>query len=170
MALNDLATNASRTATPARKEKSTAAIKDAASVFLSHKRVAVTGVSRTPGNHGSNVVYKRLRERGYDVFVYKRLRERGYDVFAVNPNADEVEGPAGPRFAGLGALTQRVRRLSRATARARRGRGRGRGRAAEIRRNHGSSTRTSPDDARAAIVQTFRNRPKEQSQPGGKGW
>jgi predicted CoA-binding protein len=24
--------------------------------------------------------------------VYRRLRERGYDVFAVNPNADEVEG------------------------------------------------------------------------------
>jgi hypothetical protein len=55
------------------------AIKDAASDFLSHQRVAVTGVSRTPGNHGSNV-------------VYKRLRERGYEVFAVNPNADEVEG------------------------------------------------------------------------------
>ena len=54
-------------------------IKDAASEFLVHKRVAVTGVSRDPGSHGSNV-------------VYKRLRERGYDVFAVNPNADEVEG------------------------------------------------------------------------------
>jgi predicted CoA-binding protein len=54
-------------------------IKDAAAEFLSHKRVAVTGVSRTSGNHGSNV-------------VYKRLRDRGYDVFAVNPNADEVEG------------------------------------------------------------------------------
>jgi predicted CoA-binding protein len=54
-------------------------IKNAASEFLDHKRVAVTGVSRTPGNHGSNV-------------VYKRLRECGYDVFAVNPNADEVEG------------------------------------------------------------------------------
>ena len=24
--------------------------------------------------------------------VYKRLRERGYEVFAVNPNADRVEG------------------------------------------------------------------------------
>ena len=24
--------------------------------------------------------------------MYKRLRERGYEVFAVNPNADEVEG------------------------------------------------------------------------------
>ena len=38
-------------------------IKDAASEFLAHKRVAVTGVSRKPENHGSNVVYKRLRER-----------------------------------------------------------------------------------------------------------
>jgi predicted CoA-binding protein len=56
-----------------------ATIKQAASDFLSNKGVAVTGVSRTPGSHGSNV-------------VYKRLRERGYDVFAVNPNADEVEG------------------------------------------------------------------------------
>jgi predicted CoA-binding protein len=56
-----------------------AKIKDAASEFLSSKRVAVTGVSRQPKDHGSNV-------------VYKRLRERGYEVFAVNPNADEVEG------------------------------------------------------------------------------
>ena len=54
------------------------AIKEAATEFLSHKRVAVTGVSRTPRSHGSNA-------------VYKRLRDRGYDVFAVNPNADRVE-------------------------------------------------------------------------------
>jgi uncharacterized protein len=54
-------------------------IKDAASEFLANKRVAVTGVSRHPKDHGSNV-------------VYKRLRERGYDVFAVNPNVDEIEG------------------------------------------------------------------------------
>ncbi|HEY8651925.1 MAG TPA: CoA-binding protein [Dermatophilaceae bacterium] len=54
-------------------------IKDAAARFLSNKRVAVTGVSRTPAGHGSNV-------------VYQRLRDRGYEVFAVNPNADEVEG------------------------------------------------------------------------------
>jgi hypothetical protein len=54
--------------------------KDVASEFLTHKRVAVTGVSRkNPQGHGSNV-------------VYKRLRARGYQVFAVNPNADEVEG------------------------------------------------------------------------------
>ena len=55
------------------------AIKDAATEFLAHKRVAVTGVSRHPKEHSSNV-------------VYKRLRDRGYEVFAVNPNAETVEG------------------------------------------------------------------------------
>src|SRR5581483_1868702 len=54
-------------------------IKAAASEFLAGRRVAVTGVSRTPKEHGGNV-------------VYRRLRDRGYEVFAVNPNADEVEG------------------------------------------------------------------------------
>ena len=54
-------------------------IDEAASAFLANKRVAVTGVSRRPKQHGSNT-------------VYKRLRERGYDVFAVNPNAERVEG------------------------------------------------------------------------------
>ena len=53
-------------------------IKEAASEFLANKRVAVTGVSREAKGHGSNV-------------VYQRLRERGYEVFAVNPNADVVE-------------------------------------------------------------------------------
>src|SRR5919201_3837741 len=56
-----------------------ATIKEAAGEFLANKRIAVTGVSRKPQSHGSNI-------------VYQRLRERGYDVFAVNPNADEVEG------------------------------------------------------------------------------
>ncbi len=55
------------------------ATKDAATRFLSHSRIAVTGVSRTPQSHGGNI-------------VYKRLRERGYDVFPVNPNAEQVEG------------------------------------------------------------------------------
>ena len=54
-------------------------MREAASTFLAKKRVAVTGVSRRPKNHGSNN-------------VYRRLRDRGYDVFAVNPHADEVEG------------------------------------------------------------------------------
>jgi predicted CoA-binding protein len=54
-------------------------VKEAAAEFLACKRIAVTGVSRAPQGHGGNV-------------VYKRLRDRGYDVFAVNPNADRVEG------------------------------------------------------------------------------
>ena len=55
------------------------AIKQATAEFLTRKRVAVTGVSRTPQGHGSNV-------------VYQRLRQRGYTVFAVNPQAGQVEG------------------------------------------------------------------------------
>ena len=51
-------------------------VKEAATTFLANKRVAVTGVSRTPKTHGSNT-------------IYKRLRERGYEVFAVNPNVGE---------------------------------------------------------------------------------
>jgi predicted CoA-binding protein len=54
-------------------------IRNAAAEFLTHKRVAVTGVSRTPGSHGSNV-------------VYQRLKDRGYDVVPVNPNAEEIGG------------------------------------------------------------------------------
>ncbi len=56
-------------------------IHEAAAEFLANKRIAVTGVSRNPQGHGSNV-------------VYQRLRERGYEVFAVNPNADAVMGDA----------------------------------------------------------------------------
>jgi diacylglycerol O-acyltransferase / wax synthase len=40
-------------------------IQDAAAAFLNCKRVAVTGVSRTPRTHGSNNVYRRLRERAF---------------------------------------------------------------------------------------------------------
>jgi uncharacterized protein len=56
-------------------------IKDAASRIPSQQAGSRGGVSGRAGvkGHGSNV-------------VYKRLRERGYEVAAVNPNADEVEG------------------------------------------------------------------------------
>jgi uncharacterized protein len=54
-------------------------MKQAASEFLATKRIAVTGVSRTPKGHGSNV-------------VYQRLRDRGYQVFAITPNAEQVDG------------------------------------------------------------------------------
>jgi predicted CoA-binding protein len=52
---------------------------EAASEFLARKRIAVTGVSRRAKEHGANT-------------VFKRLRDRGYEVFAVNPNTDHVEG------------------------------------------------------------------------------
>ena len=65
-------------------------MKQAAADFLAQKRIAVAGVSRsTGGEHGGNV-------------VYRRLRERGYEVFAVNPNADEVEGD--PCYRDLGSI------------------------------------------------------------------
>jgi predicted CoA-binding protein len=55
-------------------------MKEAAAEFLAHRRIAVTGVSATsPKDHGANN-------------VFRRLRDRGYEVFAVNPNAAEVEG------------------------------------------------------------------------------
>ncbi len=54
-------------------------VKDAVNDFLAQRRIAVAGVSRAAAGHGGNV-------------VYKRLRDRGYQVFAVNPNADSVEG------------------------------------------------------------------------------
>lgn len=68
-------------------------IKEAARDFLAQKRVAVAGVSRTPGNHGGNI-------------VYNRLRERGYQVFAVNPNAQSVEGD--PSYPNLKSIPQGV--------------------------------------------------------------
>lgn len=64
-------------------------IREAATEFLNHKRIAVTGVGRRSGGHGANV-------------VYTRLRERGYQVFAINPNADSVEGD--PCFHDLASI------------------------------------------------------------------
>ncbi|MCU0299899.1 MAG: CoA-binding protein [Candidatus Nanopelagicales bacterium] len=64
-------------------------ISDAATEFLSKKRIAVTGVSSKPAGHGSNA-------------VYTRLRDRGYTVFAVNPNAQTVEGD--PTYPDLAAI------------------------------------------------------------------
>lgn len=64
-------------------------VTDAAQRFLAARRIAVTGVSHAPRGHGSNA-------------VYLRLRERGYQVFAVNPNAAVVEGD--PCYADLGDI------------------------------------------------------------------
>ncbi|NIR41604.1 MAG: CoA-binding protein [Actinobacteria bacterium] len=66
-------------------------MKEAATEFLGHHRIAVTGVSRNAkGGHGSNI-------------VYRRLKERGYEVFPVNPNATEVAG-GDTSYPNLGAI------------------------------------------------------------------
>lgn len=79
----------------------TMTMKEAATTFLANKRIAVTGVSRKGKDHGANT-------------VYKRLRERGYEVFAVNPNADEVEGD--PSYHDLKSIPDGVEAVVIATA------------------------------------------------------
>jgi uncharacterized protein len=70
--------------------------------FLAQERIAVAGVSREPGgNHGGN-------------FVYRRLKERGYEVFAVNPHADTVDGD--PCYRSLSAIPGGVDAVVIATA------------------------------------------------------
>ena len=47
--------------------------------FLAHKRIAVAGVSRSETGEAANL-------------IYRKLRDSGYQVFAVNPRAATVEG------------------------------------------------------------------------------
>ena len=54
-------------------------INEAVSAFLASKPVAVTGVFRTPKTYVNNNN------------VYRRLRERGYQVFEINPNTGPIE-------------------------------------------------------------------------------
>ncbi len=56
-----------------------ATLKGAVAGFLAQKRIAVAGVTRSSSAAAANI-------------VYRTLRNRGYEVFAVNPNAEQVEG------------------------------------------------------------------------------
>jgi hypothetical protein len=47
--------------------------------FLQQKNIAVAGISRNPSGSVGNL-------------VYKKFKDAGYNVFAVNPNADEIQG------------------------------------------------------------------------------
>lgn len=47
--------------------------------FLSQKRIAVAGVSRSDRNAAANL-------------IYRKLRDTGHEVYPVNPRAGEVEG------------------------------------------------------------------------------
>jgi predicted CoA-binding protein len=53
-------------------------LREAAEEFLTQHRIAVAGVSRDSSQPAN--------------LVYRRLRDAGHEVFAVNPNADVVEG------------------------------------------------------------------------------
>lgn len=53
-------------------------LQDAANQFLSYKRIAVAGVSRTKKDAAN--------------LIYTTLRGRGYQVFAINPHAERIEG------------------------------------------------------------------------------
>jgi len=54
-------------------------MKKLAEEFLSLKRIAVAGVSRRETGSAANL-------------IYRKLRGAGYEVYALNPRADEVEG------------------------------------------------------------------------------
>ena len=49
--------------------------------FLAQHRIAVAGVSRTDANAPANL-------------IFRKLRDAGHEMFAVNPNGGEMEGTA----------------------------------------------------------------------------
>jgi uncharacterized protein len=63
-------------------------LKAAAAEFLAQRRIAVVGVARD-GKNPANL-------------IYRRLRDAGHEVFAVNPRATEVEGVQA--FASVGGI------------------------------------------------------------------
>ncbi|MDH3497542.1 MAG: CoA-binding protein [Gemmatimonadota bacterium] len=65
---------------------------DPVAAFLSGKRFAVAGVSRTAAQAANA--------------IFRKLRDAGYTTYPVNPNATEVEGV--PCFADLAALPEPV--------------------------------------------------------------
>ncbi len=67
-------------------------LRQAANEFLSHKKIAVAGVSRK-GDTAANV-------------IYKKLKNTGYQVFPVNPYADEIDGDT--CYPSLDALPEKV--------------------------------------------------------------
>lgn len=56
-----------------------ASLDDEVRAFLANQRIAVAGVSRNDANAPANL-------------IYRKLRDAGYEAFAVNPSAAGVEG------------------------------------------------------------------------------
>lgn len=63
-------------------------LREQANEFLEQRRIAVVGVSRS-GSEAANI-------------IYRKLRDTGYEVFAVNPNTETVEGD--PSYPLLSAI------------------------------------------------------------------
>jgi len=61
--------------------------------FLSQQNIAIAGVSRTEHSSAANL-------------IYRRFRDQGYQVYAINPNADEVEGDT--CYRSLKAIPRRI--------------------------------------------------------------
>jgi len=61
-----------------KEPRAVSTLREAAEEFLTHKRIAVVGVSGSTDQPAN--------------LIYRTLRKREYEVFAVNPNAKEVEG------------------------------------------------------------------------------
>jgi len=60
--------------------------------FVSHKTIAIVGMSRSSKSFGANAA--------------KELRAKGYRLFLINPNTREIEGEK--CYAGVAALPEKV--------------------------------------------------------------
>ena len=67
-------------------------LKQAANEFLSHRRIAIAGVSRK-GDTAANA-------------IYKKLKHSGYEVYPVNPFAEQIDGDK--CFANLESIPGKV--------------------------------------------------------------
>ena len=54
-------------------------LQDKVDDFLSQKTIAVAGVSRNSSTEAANI-------------IYKKLKDSGYQVYPINPHAETVEG------------------------------------------------------------------------------
>ncbi len=75
------------------------ALKEAAQDFLKLRTIAVAGVSRN-GNAVGNL-------------IYKKLKEAGYEVFALNPNINEIQGD--PCYPDVTAVPSKIEGMLIAT-------------------------------------------------------
>jgi len=76
------------------------ALRQLTAEFLAQKRIAIAGVSRTDRNAPANI-------------IYRKLRDSGYEVYALNPNATVTEND--PCYPNLKTLPQKVDALVIAT-------------------------------------------------------